>query len=110
MEGDKSIVRNSKGEIVEFEASSYVYYYNNLNLKEIISIPNNIIVLDCSNNQLISLSILPQSLLRLYCENNNIKQLPDLRECRFLEKVICDICCLEDYMLEMKNVTFELFC
>ncbi len=106
------ISENNKGEIFRIEIL-YNHTINCLgeNLIKIISIPNTVINLYCYDNKLTSLNnILPQNIERLSCEHNNIKQLPDLRELKKLEKVWCDICCFEPYMLEMKNVRFELFC
>lgn len=105
---NKSIVaRNVKGDIVEFISC----WINMEDLIEVISIPNNFIRLDCSDNQLSSLpQNLPKNLIYLSCERNNIKQIPNLREFKKLEIVWCDICCFESYMLEMENIDFCFYC
>ena len=98
------IAKNIKNQIIEFD-DGYCFEYN---LTEIISIPNHIKILYCYNNQLTSLPNLPENLQHLSCENNNIKQLPNLRD--NLVNVWCDMCCFEDYMLEMKNTNFYFYC
>ncbi len=106
------IAKNSKGEIVKY---GYEFINNILiqayerDLTEIISIPDDNVFPHIDNNQLISLPELPQNLEELMCDNNNIKQLPNLRELKKLTKVWCDICCFEDYMLEMKDTQFIFF-
>ncbi len=136
MKENKLVTKNSKGEILEFkllcekEDRGVAWCFNN-KLSEIISIPYNSTELDCSINELTSLpklpkyllrlncednklnslpKILPNSLQELSCERNNIKQLTDLRIYKNLTTVDCDMCCFEDYMLEMKNTKFQFFC
>ncbi len=102
--------KNNKGEIIEYKFFTDCWCECD-NLIEIISIPNDVFGLVCSNNQLTSLpKDLPNSLEFLSCNNNNIKQLPDLRKCCNLTHIWCDICCFEDYMLEMNNTEFQFFC
>ncbi len=100
------IGKNSIGEIIEFKHSSIW----SEDLIEIISIPNNVNLLDCSNNQLTSLPNLPENLLHLSCEDNKIKKLPNLTELQKLKDICCDMCCFEPYMLEMENIHFEFYC
>ena len=104
------IVKNNKGETIKiipnFGFNNYIACYN-MDLIEIISIPNNCNELYCDNNQLTSL---PKDLEYLYCTNNNIKQLPDLRNYKNLIDVCCDMCCFETYMVEMKNTRFNFVC
>ena len=125
------ITKNSKGEIVYGNNYNNYIYLTDMDiieiskimngiikmfisfnkLKKIPKLPNTVINLYCHHNKLTSLNnILAQNLKELMCDNNNIKQLPDLRELKKLEIVWCDICCFEDYMLEMKNVDFTFFC
>ena len=109
----KLISKNSKGEIIELGGYRFYNYFincSNMNLIDVFSIPNELNALYSHNNQLTSLPELPKNLTHLACEDNNIKQLPNLRELEKLEKVWCDICCFESYMLEMKNVDFTFFC
>ena len=130
---EKIIVKNSKGEIVEinsFTFSSATLNCHSQGITEILSILNDTIDLYCFNNELTSLPKLPktlkflhcyrnkltnlpelpQNLQHLICEHNNIKQLPDLRKIKKLTNVHCDICCFEDYMLEMKDIDFKFYC
>ncbi len=99
-------VRNIIGEITEFGHSSIW----SEDLIEIISITNDTKYLWCWDNQLTSLPELPINLEELYCQKNKIKQLPDLRKCKNLDIVFCDMCCFEPYMLEMKNTKFQFYC
>jgi Leucine-rich repeat (LRR) protein len=61
----------------------YIKYQNidkiyTFNLFEEIQNYDNIVRLDCSNNQLTSLAKLPDSLQILYCWNNQLTSLPEL--------------------------------
>ncbi len=107
--------KNSNGEIVEsYNNNGFMYLtttISDMNIVEIISIPNTIDYLFCDNNKLTSLpQNLPENLIYLTCQKNNIKQLPYLRNYKDLMYVWCDICCFESYMLEMKNVDFTFYC
>ena len=102
---NKLTTKDNKGDIIEIDNWCSGRY-----LVEIISIPDDIKLLWVFDNQLTSLPKLPNNLEYLSCERNNIKQLTDLRIYKNLTAVDCDICCFQDYMLEMKNVDFEFFC
>ena len=104
---NKIVAKNSKGEFFKFIDGLWC---DSKDLIEIISIPNDFILLYCENNKLKSLPKLPYNLQELSCEKNNIKQLPDLRELKKLVIVWCDICCFEPYMLKMENTNFTFIC
>ncbi len=114
----KLIARNINNNIVRYKLKKYGdnnYSFNEIvcngkKLIEIISIPNGVAYLYCTNNQLTLLPELPQSLKELVCFKNNIKQLPNLREYPNLTKVMCDIQCFESYMLEIQNIHFDFVC
>ncbi len=133
----KVIAKNNKGKITEFKTKSNIgrgeIIIDNEKLIEIISFSNNLttytetlsfsnnkikklpninefknlISLWVENNELTSLPQLPHNLKDLYCQYNKIEKLPDLIE---LEYINCDMCCFEDYMLEMKNTHFNFYC
>ncbi len=112
MKEDRLIVKNNNGEIMEY-CNPYFntdYFLSGMDISEIISIPDNCEILFLTSNKLTSLPELTKKIIKFSCEDNNIKQLPNLRECKKLVNVWCDICCFEDYMLEMKNTQFEFYC
>jgi Leucine-rich repeat (LRR) protein len=62
-------------------------FLNNLNLRELPELPNNLQELDCSNNQLTSLPVLPNTLKYLNCSDNSLTILPILPDT--LEDLVC---------------------
>ncbi len=109
MENNLFKYKNTKGDIFTTHYLNVVDICS-MNLTEIISIPDTIRYLFCYNNKLTSLpEVLPNDLKVLTCYHNKIKQLPDLKNYKLMD-VGCDMCCFEDYMLEMKDVNFNLFC
>ena len=131
MEIRKFIYKDNEGEICDLSIIGDLIWRNDCNLVEIVSIPNNVERLRCydnkitklpeilpnnlqslwlENNELTSLPKPPNSLKYLSCQYNKIKQLPNLKECEQLKEIRCDMCCFEDYMLEMKNTHFIFYC
>ena len=55
-------------------------YCQNQNFSDLTGIQyfDNLLVLDCSNNQITNLPALPNSLMNLYCNNNSLTSLPSL--------------------------------
>ncbi len=107
------IIKNNKGEIIESDNNGFIYVtaISDMNIVEIISIPDTTNYLFCYNNQLTSLpENLPKDLKELYCWNNKIEKLPNLRNLEKLREINCDMRCFEPYMLEMNNINFILSC
>ena len=68
-------------ELLKIDIYNDIIYINcnNNNLLNLPELPNSLKILDChSNNNLSSLPELPNSLIELYCWNNNLSSLPKL--------------------------------
>ncbi len=91
---------------------NYVHsiYFQDNELTSLSELPSSLKILFCHNNKLTSLPKLPKKLMVLECGNNKIRKLPNLKECKELKEIRCDMCCFEDYMLDMKNTNFTFYC